>query len=191
MHAALEESGPTLGAWLGKFRGSQIVRVSGLPLNMQHSEWKRVVKSAKLPVADTSVSGWVLPSATWQGSGTGYLLVEDKRKASAVLAQLNGMSLRCAATGLLRPLFADVCAAAKLAGDEPFIGHLELRDESAQRHTNNARSRNPIVPHFVQSNTLELDMSLQWRALVATQFGGRQGLRSSHVTKLSRALRPE
>lgn len=181
---ALVGHGPTLTSWTSSKvpRSCQIVRVSGLPLDMQHLEWKSIVK-AKLPVLEASVSGWVLPSNMWQGSGTGYLLMKDKVGALVALKQLNGMTLRCAATGLLRPLFADLCAASELTGDEPFIGHLELSERSM-------RGRDPIVPHFVQSNTLELDMSLQWRALVTTQFGGRQGLRSSHVQELARALRP-
>ena len=176
-----------LSTWTGQRmpRGCQIVRISGLPLDMQHSEWKSVVKAAKLPVLEASVSGWVLPSNLWQGSGTGYVLVKDKTVASVVLKQLNGMTLRCSTSGLLRPLFADILASPEANSDEPFIGHLELSERKQSM-----RGRDPIVPHFVQSNTLELDMSLQWRALVSTQFSGRQGLRSSHVQELARALLP-
>ena len=182
---AFEGPGPMLTSWTGPKtpRGCQIVRVSGLPLDMQHAEWKSLVKSAKLPALEASVSGWVLPSNTWQGSGTGYLLVRDKSEAFGALKQLNGMALRCATTGLLRPLFADLCAASELTGDEPFIGHLELGDKSM-------RGRDPIVPHFVQSNTLELDMSLQWRALVSTQYGAREGLRNAHVRELAQSIGP-
>ena len=180
---AFEGAGSILTSWTGPKtpRGCQIVRVCGLPLDMQHSEWKGLVKSAKLPALEASVSGWVLPSNTWQGSGTGYLLVREKSEALAALKQINGMALRCATTGLLRPLFADLCAASELCSDEPFIGHLELGDRSM-------RDRDPIVPHFVQSNTLELDMSLQWRALVSTQYGAREGLRNAHVHELAQVI---
>ena len=174
-----------LTSWAGPKtpRGCQIVRVLGLPLDMQHSEWKSLVKSAKLPALEASVSGWVLPSNTWQGSGTGYLLVREKSEALAALKQLNCTALRCATTGLLRPLFADLCSASELGSDEPFIGHLELGDRSM-------RGRDPIVPHFVQSNTAELDMSLQWRALVSAQYGAREGLRNAHVRELAQAMQP-
>lgn len=172
-----------LTSWTGPKtpRGCQIVRVSGLPLDMQHSEWKSLIKSAKLPALEASVSGWVLPSNTWQGSGTGYLLVRDKSEALVALKQMNGMALRCVTTGLLRPLFADLCAASELTSDKPFIGHLDLGDRIM-------RGRDPIVPHFVQSNTLELDMSLQWRALVSTQYGAREGLRNAHVHELAQVI---
>jgi hypothetical protein len=167
----------TLMAWEA-VRGHQIVRVSGLPLDIQHSEWNGVVKAAKLPVLQTAVSGWVLPSNVWQGSGTAYLLCKDKPTALVALKQLNSLTLRCSATGLLRPLLAELCTASEIKVDRPFIGHLDLSDPGRA----GARGgKDPIVPHFVQSNTLELDMSLQWRALVTAQFGGRQGLRISHV----------
>ena len=168
-------------------RGHQIVRVSGLPLDIQHSEWNGVVKAAKLPVLQTAVSGWVLPSNVWQGSGTAYLLCKDKPTALVALKQLNSLTLRCSATGLLRPLLAELCTASEIKVDRPFIGHLDLSDPG---RVGARGGKDPIVPHFVQSNTLELDMSLQWRALVTAQFGGRQGLRISHVQDLARALQP-
>jgi hypothetical protein len=179
MHAA--GTGPTLASWRRKGAKASVVKVSGLPPSMSHAEWKDALRLAGVSCEDTALGGWALPGAMWRCSGVGYLLVSAK-EAGAAAQRLGAMSLRCPSGQGVRPLFAEECKLEQLEPrDEPLVGHLQLGDGAT-------RGRDPIVPHFVQSNTLELDMSLQWRTLVRRQLQARKELHTGHVTTLAAVL---
>lgn len=84
----------------------------------------------------------------------------------------------------MRPLFAEVWDVKDAdQRDEPLIGHVHLGDGGAP-----SRVRSVVVPHFVQSNTLELDMSLQWRTLINLHLVGRSQLHAEQASDLRKIL---
>jgi hypothetical protein len=187
-------TGPTLTSWqrdLGRSGECRVVRVWGLPPAMQHGEWAGVLRASLsgFGMRSAALSGWRLPSSAWRCSGVGYVLVRADR-AQAAADRLCSCSLRCpGGDALLRPLVAELCDPKLLEPrDEPLYGHLQ-HGEPKGSSAAAARVRNdPIVPHFVQSNTLELDMSLQWRTLLNSHFIGRSRLHEEQAGELAKLL---
>ncbi len=180
---------PSLKSWEADLRKEKyrVVRVWGLPPAICPADWNELLRSTLqgLRIKSTSVSGWALPTGAWRCMGLGYALVVAA-DAEAAVQRLSACSLRCPGMNTLRPLFAERFVPPDVAArDEPIVGHVMLPDVP---HVNVGRGgRDPIVSHFVQSNTLELDMSLQWRTLVNRQLLGRAELLAAHVREL-RAL---
>ncbi len=130
-------------------------------------------------------------------SGVGYVLVRADR-AHAAAAALSACSLRCPGDGVLRPLLAELCDAATLraAADAPptLHGHLQhgtpgAAQQQQPHHAAGARGE-AIVPHFVQANTLELDMSLEWRTLVRAHLIASARLQQQQAAELGKMMRP-
>ncbi len=177
-------TGPTLSQWAKDLRsGSRLVRVWGLPPDLQHAAWVQLLRGAHVRFKEAALCGWQLPLNAWRCTGVGYLLLHKVEDARAAVQLLRACSLRCGSATSLRPLCAELVAerdrAALELRDEPLIGHLQL----------SSGANDPIVPHFVQSNTHELEMALQWRTLVKTHLVGRSELQAQHTRALSAVIR--
>jgi hypothetical protein len=215
--ASPADTGPTLRSWGrdlfgGSGRGVEwrVVRVCGLPAELAHAQWEAALHGALHGhgVRAAALSGWRLPcsseaghaspapSYVWRGLGVGYVLVRADR-AHAAAAALSACSLRCPGDGALRPLLAELCDAATLraCADAPptLHGHLHHGAPGAaqqQAHHAAAARGETIVPHFVQANTLELDMSLEWRTLIRAHLIASARLQQQQAAELGKMLRP-
>ena len=156
------------------------MRAEGLPGWLGQEDWARCLRAAGLTFEAASLGGWLMPDGAWQGDGAGFLLLKRAAQEGA-LAALGAAALRvCPGPSGLRPLSCRAVTPAQLELGEqvPLVGHLAL--DGADSAT--------LVPHFVQSNTLELNLALQWRRLTRTHALAAHSMHAQQAAKLKPLL---